>query len=615
MVSLRDDGHINFKHVYLFYFAFVLILSASAFFYFTESTPSTIGFVISQAECNVQICPYFAFNNAGYNKCVLELGQSRAEDCNFCLMVYGCAGYVSPTYVGDEPTAGTTGLPLPPTSIGGGPTQMEIEISKSYFSQTASASEYAKNIVERVLYPKTTSGLSAFTSSLGNPSFISPLCYSSSEALKCTKENLILTNKKLDAVEDLIELNIKESNYLLEKYPGQAQIVRDNSEMIKLAIGFENIASQLNSQLSLVVNIALEKQREEAQQQILTEKNKGEILDYYQDISGQIPKNKDDDCSVPLQIMIYEGIKGGVSSINSEGKECFDEPLPVDPYITQEAIVSSSSGNNLAPSQSSSGNSGSSIVSVFLIAGHGLSDSNNYEALIISKGVDNFPRIGFLLAPTHIDLEKKIADLTRNLFFGSSDALSDMTPRKSSSAHVSDSGIYSKQIPWFLWITFGILLISFLVLGSLVSIDKKYLISQGKKDLLKKDFASAVKNYNSLLYIYNSFDDEDRSLKNSILEYKHALLKSLKEASVKYTFRGSLELPEILLQSDGFSHLGHEGRVSKLIDDAIRDAKVNRNIATGRLPIIAELYSKLDTSSQKKLAHKYESLVFSLRQN
>ncbi len=623
------------SHFSIYYFTFVLILVLFSAFYFFESKPSTTGFAtFDESQCNSQICPYYSPDSAGYNRCILDFGPAYQPLCQYCLLVYRCTNYPP-----DKPGGGSSGGQSSTSSNEPKPTNLEIETSKSSVLQSTSASEYAGDIVKNYL---PSSG-----GSVAENSFVSPVCSDSSNAIECTKELLVLADKKVNTAENLIKLNLGESNALLQKYPGDSQIIKDNLAISKELVVVQEKYSQIKLYDSLVTNIIIQNAKDSANKEIMNEKQKQQVLDYYNNLLPkipkiseniqpkdylvskpiQLPKNKAEGCKSPVQDMIYNSVKSGFYGLDYNGKACVKTAPPVKPYLPPKNKGNGGNsgvgnGNNNpsstltgSPGNSGShGNGGNNALGVFLIDDHEhLGSINNHEAFLISRDSNNLIKIGFLLAPSRIDLEKKIADFTRELFFGESTSSSEGILGTSSASKESFKE-YSRPVPWIIWVILLFVTVPFLILGKIISIDEKYLVSQGKNYLIKNDFTSAVKNYNKIIDNYDSFDIDDESFLILLSNYKNVLVKFLEEKSIPYYIQSS-EVPKIYLtdKTSYYTHLSNEARVAKIIEDTKKEIKNNKRLAVNRLPIIADLYSKLDFSAKKRLAEKYEDLVYSLR--
>ena len=621
MIFKEEKSWFNVNQFSFFYFIFVFILVLFVTFYFIDSKPSTTAFVTyTSADCKSVIC-----SSGNLDSCVILIDNLPL--CQYCFLKGGCPPEAVVSPIIREPSSNEIILP-------------ENLNSRSLTSQAASAREYAQYITNRILSTNDISNLRTTTPSLSISPHSTPrkaifsVCQGRSNEIECTQKVSILLYNKLNAVEDLIDSRLKDSHILLKRYPKNLQIVSENLAIKLTSEQFQNSYSPLMTQL-LAIDVAIKIENEQAEQENLIKIKKERMFNYYEEIRPVIPVSpsldeltynfvskpfqivdkKKDNCYAPVQNMIYEDIGEGVSGVDYQGKECSEEPISLIPYLP---VISGGRPTNLpqlpsSNSQSSSqnlptnfgfGSSGNS-AGVFLISPSSL-EQNNLQAVVIAKGTDELIKLGLLLAPTHADLEKKITDFVNSLFFDTSET--------SSQVNIDSFTKYSPQIPWFLWSTLGILLISFLILGKILLLDEKYIISQGKKDLIKKDFDSAVKRYNSLLSLYDSFNNEENnSLKNSILEYKIVLINSLKNSSIHYTFNNSSGLSNMVLDNleKTFTSLSHEMRVEKLINDAKKEK--NRKLAVSRLSVISELYRKLDSSAQKRLAEKYEDLIYSLR--
>ncbi|MGV8142782.1 MAG: hypothetical protein ACP5NS_04070 [Candidatus Pacearchaeota archaeon] len=644
---VREERYISFSHVYLYYLAFAVILTISGVFYFLESKPGVTAFATYDPQlCIDYICPYWD-HQAQLAQCAATVrppqGISASALCNYCITVWTCASH-PPDGNSEEKSEGSSGSSQSSSSNAEPtPTKTESATSSSIASQTSSATEYAQNVAENIFSSSgttsgsTSSSTSSSSGSVASPTFVSSTCLSSSNQLECTKDELILADKKITSVENLINEKLANSNELLSKYSTDSQIKLDNLNIIESLKVVGEIHSQINSQLSLVTDIAFMNAKKEAQEQIFLEAQKSELLNYYDNLEAKIPVNeypsypKNDfisggpllvdslgnDCVVPLQNILFKNVKGGIYGITPKGKECLGKPSTVTPYVPSPGGNGNSNGGppvGITPGPGQNSHSSGPDVAVFLI-GESLDSSKGREAVTIAhaKGVIS---IGFLLAPTQADLEKKITDFTTKLFFGSRDSPSDSLDMVSSP--VLDSSVYSRSPPFFLWAILVFLLVPFIFLGNLILLDESRMIFQGQKYLIKKDFESAVKTYASLVSLYESLNDEEATkLEQKIKQYKSLLVNALDASSVKYKLVSSLSFPQIMLLSgvELSGSISNRARVEKLIDDAILEVYNNRSFAIKRLDIITNLYNQLDSISKKNLASKYETLTYLLRKN
>ncbi len=587
MRFIKEEEFFNTKHLSVFYLTFVIILSLSAFFYVN-------GYSSKYSE-----------KITGKVTCALDIGNCSLE----------------------EPSP----PPPSPSNSKYKPSDKEINNSDSQVSQILLASQYAQRIFGRAIsYSSNITAITA-TTNINEINFGSSTCSTEQNKLNCNQNALIIVSNQLSSVVNLIESARNKSSYLISRYPRDQHLLENRLKIEKVSDLVSNLLYLTNTQLSLVENILIEKAREKAKNRILVEEEKEETLEYYAEQNPLIPPtpfekpkdswvigtpvviNSPSECNAPVQDIIYNEVKRGVSCINSQGQASSNPIPPILPYIPNLGNLQITPSQNI-PNYPIFGSSSSTPIIFLIDDPNPLNTINDHEAFTISNGKQGV-QIGFLLAPTHVDLENKINAFINNFFFDKTESKIS----KVSAIELEDYKKYSRPVPWFLWIILASLITSFLFLEILKSFKEKSLFVKCEKSLIVKDFNSAIRYYNLILESYEYLDNEMKySFKQRILKLSSLLNRTLKNSTIPYEINYSAGLPKIVLKNNGKEsegHLSHEARIKKIIEDTTKEIGKNRKLAIARLPLITKMYNQLENSSKKRLAQIYENFIYKLRKN
>ncbi|MSS74210.1 hypothetical protein EXS72_01050 [Candidatus Pacearchaeota archaeon] len=582
MSFIKEEEFFNTKHLSVFYLTFVIILSLSAFFYVNEYSSKYSEKITGRIIC--------------------------AEDL-------GC--------LPEEPPKSS--------SDNSHPTRDEIRISDIQLNEGLNALQYAQNAFNRVISPSSNSVIITKDTTIKEINFDSFTCSTNQNQLSCNQEELFIVNNQLFSIINLIESAHNKSIYFLSKYPGDPYLLANKLKIENALDLVSNLLSLTNAQLSLGGNQIIERAKKKAKNEILVEEEKEETLEYYAEQNLLIPPtpfekpkyswvigtsvviNSHSECNAPVQDIIYNEVKRGVSCINSQGQASSNPIPPILPYISNLGNLRITPSQNI-PNYPSFGSS-SSAPMIFLIDNpNPLNTLYDHEAFTISKGKQGV-QIGFLLAPTHVDLENKINAFINNFFFDKTESKIS----KVSATELKDYKKYSRPVPWFLWIILASLITSFLFLEILKSFKEKSLFVKCEKSLIVKDFNSAIRYYNLILESYEYLDNEMKySFKQRILKLSSLLNRNLKNSTIPYEINYSTGLPKIVLKNNGKEsegYLSHEARIKKIIEDTTKEIGKNRKLAIARLPLITKMYNQLENSSKKRLAQIYENFIYKLRKN
>ncbi len=605
MDKLRVERFLTKDHLFNYYFVFVLIVFLASFVYFLDFVPIT-GFQLDEGGGGNSELPYTC-NNA---ICESSAGENYINCPTDC----------------PAPQTGSSN-PDPPKNI--------ILQSQAHATVSESTASYSEQISKDFIKPTDsgTSTSSSGTSSTGSSSSSTSSYSGSTQTTTTTTSKDICPSqmsiedcyKELDRINNLINSAYysTKDHYdsilpVLNKYSSSSEL-DNNFQRIKSSLDkIQLIRQELLQKASIVKNELIIDAKETAQKKLnfinQQNSNNQRISVYYQTHKSDIPQlnakptlSQSTNCLVPIQGLIFAKAISS-TGITSLGESCSlpSPPLMPLPPLTNPASQSLPSNTPLSDRISS--------TAFYVGEVDEWGNSEVHEAIAFAKNDKGVLNIGFLLAPSHSALEQKITQFTRNLLFGQSSIYADSLTGAYSPSNIEPYSNYSRPVPWFLWLALIFLALPFILLSSFILFDQSYLISKGNKYILRGEFASAVKVYDYLVSIYDSLDSkESEPLKQKIIQYKIALIRALDDSSVNYRIIESSDFPKIELSSKALSFMSHESRVEKLINDTMKEIPKNKNLALKRMEIITSSYNNLDSVSKKRLAPKYESLVYSLR--
>ncbi len=557
----RGDLFYRDRLVYLAV-AISLFLVSFAFLYVGSIDKKFTGYITYTDQWCIdnRVCERFFIEGADspYLDCVAAGLPSTG--CNYCFTVYVCP---SPSSSSGSSGSGGGSDETPVPSLD------ELDESNKSLIFVYSTLSYVQSIYnslfsENPLTPSSSSSTGP-TSNLPSVSTSvqdSPLFFAqtprSCNTLSCQQQAqhiLLLSRQEVALAESAMYSHFQNVQVLLDKYNKNELILKDYVE-IDLAIReTQQIKSQINSQLFNVTNQLLDDLQTVIIKQTITEKEDKDVKDYYVKYEKYTPPlNEDRDCKIPVDYIAFK-VDGVLSSGNLIGNgNCKNKTAHVSPFPLD--TLTSPINNPLVQSNLPtffSGSSSTNSINIFLLGEPSNWGNGSQEAIVISKDTNGVFDIGFLLAPSHSVLKEKIEKFAQNLLFGSSDSESEENLGFILQTS-PENEIYSKEIPYFLWIVLVVLVVIFFLLNRVIM------------------------KYN---YMGNN---SNKSLINSDAHFKNNL-----------------------------NFGGHRLSVEKMIKDALKEHPRNKKIALVRLSVISKAYKDLDKSSKEKLAQLYEELIYSIK--
>ena len=218
-----------------------------------------------------------------------------------------------------------------------------------------------------------------------------------------------------------------------------------------------------------------------------------------------------------------------------------------------------------------------------------------------------FVTFNFFTSPSYNDLEDKISKFINGVLYGEKNVGENYLTGLSIS-QVEEIVESQSKIPWLLWAILGLMLFSFLFFERLYIPNSNNLIYLGKKALNKKDYFTAVKNYN--LLVQNRL--KDFNSRKEITDYFELLCAEIGKNNLHLDFSDKNKLP--LIKYNKIIEYSSKASVEKMIHQAIQDLNKNYEYSKKMIPLIIEEYKKLDKGDKKEITPLYEELIYKFRE-
>jgi hypothetical protein len=297
---------------------------------------------------------------------------------------------------------------------------------------------------------------------------------------------------------------------------------------------------------------------------------------------------------------------GGFGYNGLTGQLCYigdSDVFAIQDYVGPSGLIKIPKTPGSSTSQNNGAN-GARVVSVHFQTTNSESANRNYVAAVVSN-LNGHLTVSFFNSPDYNGLEDKIYDFIQKLIYGEvgESYITGMSLQQAEEI-VNDS----RSIPWILWTILLVMIGTFVIFGDLLSPYDQRLIAQGKRALNKKDYAQAINSYNELATLYAT----DSKVKQDALNYLKSIKENMGSSKINLEFHNQNSLPKI--KTNNHSNLfSNYSRVEKMIEHSLEDITKSPKLVKSRMHIISKEYSRLDNKDKERLAQKYESLVYKLR--
>ena len=609
----------------LVFLTVAFVLAIFSLFYADWYRENVTGFVVDLTSCE-EICSLYSTYEACFD-------SNYGDNCSECFDSATGACMYSP--------------PSPPVNVGEGtqsggqttvvPTYVFAESYKDAYT-VKSATDYVLDIAREYVNVKDYSHFTSSTTSdmvSSGSSFVQPVvnfCGKTPRSKNCLYQLTAINN----FITSAIDVSIKnyrsvlayEGTFSSFQISGYADSIRENTVLMEDVLN--------NLKLQLVETTELIREREERIIEKSVEKSE-DIQESKKNLEGYVSKYEDrvpvlskpvkpgvvaveQDCVSSVEAILLGDVDTGTLGVNkAQGNLCqisVPKPKLVPGGGGFSTTIVSQGGPpaaiNLPPQASPSSGGGNSMAFYVQNLGEGAAYGAPREAFAAALSPEGSFIIGFFSASSNFQLEREIDSFIRRVTLG---LYGDFLTGGTISAGIYDE-LLKREVPWVLWAALIAIGLPFLFFGKYLLPTHSLLISDGRRAVATGDFAKAVGLYKEIVSRYRELRNENgEDIRQDVLEYFIILRSALRARNVKFDINvGVNKFPNIFLKSKDLNKFYTDAqRVEKILHDSLHDLRSGRKRVASLAPMIAEMYSRLDSRDKERLAPLYERFVYSLR--